>query len=166
MSKKSNVTFFNLKNRTNNATFHTALSRGSGRIEDACGESPAASLFTLHSGGHIQSIRSLFVHHSFIIRSGCVPVVTFKLFVHYSFIIRSLFVLIRASCKGSLLGRSWGRLEAILGHLGPSWGDLGDVLGRLGGILGRLGSLLERSWAVLGRPRGSAISFWSWVFAT
>ena len=39
------------------------------------------------------------------------------------------------------------------------------VLGRLGGILGRLGSLLERSWAVLGLPRGSRISFWSWVFA-
>ena len=50
-------------------SFHTALSRGSGRIEDACGESPAASLLWLRSLGEVQIIRSLFVHHSFIIRS-------------------------------------------------------------------------------------------------
>ena len=43
--------------------------RGSGRIEDACGESPAASLLWLRSLGEVQIIRSLFVHHSFIIRS-------------------------------------------------------------------------------------------------
>ena len=50
-------------------SFHTALSRGSGRIEDACGESPAASLLWLRSLGEVQIIRSLFVHHSCIIRS-------------------------------------------------------------------------------------------------
>ena len=43
--------------------------KGSGRIDDACGESPAASLLWLGSLGEVQIIRSVFVHHSFIIRS-------------------------------------------------------------------------------------------------
>ena len=46
-----------------------ALRAGSGRIEDACGESPAASLLRLRSLVAVRIIRSLFVHHSCIIRS-------------------------------------------------------------------------------------------------
>ena len=45
---------------------HTALSGGSGRIEDACGESPAASYFGLLSLGDVQIIRSLCVHYSLL----------------------------------------------------------------------------------------------------
>ena len=44
----------------------TRRSGGSGRIEDACGESPAASYFGLLSLGAVQIIRSLFVHYSFL----------------------------------------------------------------------------------------------------
>ena len=41
-------------------SFHTALSGGSGRIEDACGESPAASPLWFISLGEVQIIRSFF----------------------------------------------------------------------------------------------------------
>ena len=59
------------------------------------------------------------------------------------------------------MGRSWGRLEAILGRLGPSLGDLGGVLGRLGGILGRLGGILGRLGAILGRLRALLGRSWA-----
>ena len=44
---------------------------------------------------------------------------------------------------GSRLGRSWGRLGAVLGGLQPSWCRLGQSWSRLGSVLGS-------SWAVLG----------------
>ena len=53
-----------------------------------------------------------------------------------------------------VLGRSWGRLEAVLGRLVPSWGDLGASWKDLGAILGRLGAILGGSWAP---PEGSTI---------
>ena len=65
----------------------TRRSGGSGRIEDACGESPAASYFGLLSLGEVQIIRSLFVHYSL-------------LFVHYA------NEAIQESCYG-FLGRFW-----------------------------------------------------------
>eukprot|EP00959_Pyramimonas_sp_CCMP1952_P465091 9487690-Pyramimonas_sp.AAC.1 len=53
----------------------------------------------------------------------------------------------------ALLGRSWGRLGALLGCLGGLLGRRGALLGRLGGclggLLGRLGAILRASWAVL-----------------
>ena len=128
-------------------SFHTALSGGSGRIEDACGESPAASYFGLLSLGDFQIIRSLFVHYSF------------------------LFVISRSVCKRShpkamfrflgailgTLGSILGGLEAILGGLGRVLGGLGDALGafwgHLGGswaVLADLGTILGSSWAILG----------------
>jgi hypothetical protein len=54
-----------------------------------------------------------------------------------------------------VLGRSWGRLEAVLGRLVPSWGDLGASWKDLGAILGRLGAILGGSWA----PQGVAREF-------
>ena len=48
--------------------YHDHLTRrsgGSGRIEDACGESPAASYFGFFLLGEVQIIRSFFVHYSF-----------------------------------------------------------------------------------------------------
>ena len=45
----------------------TRRSGGSGRIEDACGESPAASYFGLLSLGDVHIIRSLVVHYVFFI---------------------------------------------------------------------------------------------------
>ena len=56
-----------MKKRAMYNSSHTALSEGSGRIEDACGESPAASYFGLLSLGDVQIIRSLFVHYSLFI---------------------------------------------------------------------------------------------------
>ena len=55
-----------MKNRAMYNSFHTALSGGSGRIEDACGESPAASYFGLLSLGDVQIICSLFIHYLLI----------------------------------------------------------------------------------------------------
>ena len=128
-------------------------SGGSGRIEDACGESPAASLFWLRS------------------------FVKFKLFVHYSFVIRSFFVLIRALCKGShrkdmlrylgatcgcsadivpeFLGRSgasWRHFRRSWDGPGGSWGDLGSSWGGLGGLWEPHGVILRGLGAVLGGP--------------
>ena len=74
-------------------SFHTALSRGSGRIEDACGESPAASPF------------------------GYVLWVNFKLFVHYSFL---LDLGATFGSPGSILGTLeaiLGALEGLWGSL-------------------------------------------------
>ena len=55
-----------------------------------------------------------------------------------------------------VLGRSWGRLEAVLGRLVPSWGDLGASWKDLGAILGRLGAILGGSWAPKKRLRGES----------
>ena len=97
---------------------HTALSRGSGRIEDACGESPAASLLWLRSLVEVQIIRSLFVHHSFIIRSySCIDF---------------------GSKKGS------GGVSG--GVPGLSWRVLGGSRGPLGGVLGRPGAISVKTF--------------------
>ena len=111
---------------------------GSGRIEDACGESPAASYF------------------------GLFPWVKFKLFAHYSFIIRSLFVHYSIFiCEHSrIMQRKPSKSDvpvpgAILGSLGSILGSLEAFLGAPEGIFGGLGGLFGRSWGVLGCLGGS-----------
>ena len=60
------------------------------------------------------------------------------------------------------LGRPWGQLGAILGHLGTSWtlyleailAPLGANLGPSWAILGQLGSILGPTWAILGPSWG------------
>ena len=115
-----------MKNKRSHERSTQPFPRGSGRIEDACGESPAASYF------------------------GYVLWVKFKLFVHYSFIIRTLFALIRASCKRSHPKDTLQYLGATSGSLGSILGSLEAILGALEGILGDLGGLLVSSWGVLG----------------
>ena len=111
-------------------SFHTALSRGSGRIEDACRESPAASLLWLRSLGEVQIIRSLFVHHSFIIRSySCImQTKPSKRYVTVSW--GDFWV------SWEHLGESGGDLGGSWGHFGGSWGSLRELLGGLGVVLG------------------------------
>ena len=94
-----------MKKRAMYNSSHTALSGGSGRIEDACGESPAASYF------------------------GYVRWVKFKLFVHYSFIIRSLVVLLHALCKRSHPKDMLRYLGVTLGSLGAGFGVSWEHLG-------------------------------------
>ena len=112
-------------------SFHTALSRGSGRIEDACGESPAASLLWLRSLGEVQIIRSLFV------------------------LIRALCKRSHPKDMARYLGTTFGSLGSILGSLEAILGALEGILGGLGGGLGAswgaLGGVLGGSWAVLWR---------------
>ena len=99
---------------------------------------------------------------------GYVPWVKFKLFVHYSFIIRSLFVLIRALCKGSqpkdmsrYLGATFGSLGSILGSFEAILGALEGILGGLGGLLGSSWVVLGWSWGVLGRSWGVLGRSWA-----
>ena len=95
----------------NRAMYHDHLTRrslGSGRIEDACGESPAASLLWFISLGEVQIIRSLFV----LIRALCKR-------SHPKDMARYL-----GTTFGSL-GSILGSLEAILGFLRAFWGVLG-----------------------------------------
>ena len=115
-----------MKNRAMYHDHFTRRSGGSGRIEDACGESPAAS-------------------PDFVFRW-----VNFKLFVHYSFIIRSLFVIIRSLCKRSHPRAMFRFLGAILGCLGNILGGLEAILGGLGRVLGGLGGTLGAPWGGLG----------------
>ena len=107
---------------------HTALSLGSGRIEDACGESPAASLFWLRS---LVTFK-LVVHYSFISRS---------LFVHYSFIICPLFAITDKNEQRTEMGSKRGSGGVSGGVPGVSWRVLGESRGPLGGVLGRLGPI-------------------------
>ena len=78
--------------------------RGSGRIEDACGESPAASL----DGGTFFIL--LFVHYSCAIR---------LLFAHYG----------RLGRLGAIWGDPGGSWRALGGVLGRSWAVLGRSWG-------------------------------------
>ena len=50
----------------------------------------------------------------------------------------------------AILGPSWGHLKHLGAILGPSWGHLGPSWGHLGVILGHLGPLLGPSWGHLG----------------
>ena len=104
-----------MKKRAIPSWFHTALSGGSGRIEDACGESPAASYFGLLSLGDFQIIRSLFA------------------------LLRSLFALIRALCKRSHPRDMSRYLGATFGSLGSILGSLEAILGALEGVWEVLG---------------------------
>ena len=103
--------------------------RGSGRIEDACGESPAASLdreFALL----FRIIRPLsFINQTDASKSD-VTAAWDEFWVSWA-----------------VLGAFWGVLGVFSKALGRSWGGLGGSWGALGGVLGR-------SWAVLGRSWG------------
>ena len=99
--------------------FHTAPPRGSGRIEDACGESPAAPLVKVLRSAYI-----LFEHYSHeSIPERC-----------YGFLERFWGLL-------GGVGGIWGGLGGLLGWssgvFGRSWRGLGGVLGGLGTLLGR-----------------------------
>ena len=131
-----------MNNRTMYNSFHTALSRGSGRIEDACGESPAASLLWLRSLVEVQIIRSLFVHYSFIIRSYSCIMQTKPSQRHMLRYLGTIFGSLEGRWGhfgglGGLLGSSWEVLGWSWGVLGRSWGGPGEVLGGLVAILGR-----------------------------
>ena len=114
--------------------------RDSFYIEDACGESPAASLLRLFSLGEVQIIRPLVAHHSFINRS-------------YSCIMQRSYprdmLSVQEICYG-ILGRFLGLLGASWGVFRRSWG----LLGGLGKVLGRSWGGLGWSWEVLGRSWG------------
>ena len=88
-------------------SFHTALSEGSGRIEDACGESPAASYFGLLSLADVQIMRSLFVHYSLFI-------------CHHSLIMQT-------KPSKSDVSVSWGDFGVSWGVLRASWGPLEEL---------------------------------------
>ena len=106
-------------------------------IEDACGESPAASLdrvcsllFYVINRSVFAFIRAAFVHDA----NCCI------LERRYGFVGRFL----------GLLGGVGGILGGLGALLGSSWG----VLGWSWGVLGRSWALLGRSWAVLGEVLG------------
>ena len=120
-----------MKNRAMYNSFHTALSGGSGRIEDACGESPAASYFGLLSLGEFQIIRSLFVH--------------------YSLFICDHSLIMQTKPSKSDVPVSWGDFGVSWEHLGGSCGDLGGSWEGLGRSWGHLGGTLGWSWGLLGR---------------
>ena len=108
---------------------------------------------TRPSPGEAAGLKTPAASHRPLPYFGYVPWVKFKLFVHYSFVIRSLFVLIRALCKGSQPKDMSRYLGATFGSLGSILGSFEAILGALEGILGGLGGLLGSSWVVLG---------WSW----
>ena len=141
-----------MNNRTIRNSSHTAHTRGSGRIEDACGESPAASLLWSSSLGEVQIIRSLFVHHSFIIRFySCIMLR--KPAKRYVTVSWGDF---RVSWEH--LGEFWGDLGSSGGHFGRSWGSLRELLGGLGVVLGGLGKIdrfFDRFWSPKGCRMGA-----------
>ena len=135
-----------MNNRTIHNSFHTALSRGSGRIEDACGESPAASLERGLSLQAFQIIRSLFDHYSFVGDRKRPNIDLGVSWGHLGWLLWGL---------GVVLGGLWGvlggpgvLLEGFWDVLGRSWGGLGEVWGRPWGGLGR-------SWGDLGATFGA-----------
>ena len=119
------------KKRTMYNSFHTARARGSGRIEDACGESPAASLDGVFS-----------MRLRFIIRTLCGHYANRSIQErHYGFLGRFLGLWGGVGGiwegPGSVLESSWEVLGWSWGVLGRSWGGPGEVLGDLVAILGR-----------------------------
>ena len=106
--------------------------------------------FTRPFRGEAAGLKTPAASHRPLPYFGYVPWVKFKLFVHYSFIIRSLFVLIRALCKGSQPKDMSRYLGATFGSLGSILGSFEAILEALEGILGGLGGLLGSSWVVLG----------------
>ena len=114
------------------------LPGGIGRIEDAYGESPAASL------------------------GWVLPCMKFILFVHYSLIIRSLckqmypraMLRLLGTILGSL-GGSWGAPGGSWKLLKRSWGELTLQRGGAQTSLAYLDRFLDPSWAPKGGQDGA-----------